>query len=127
MAITNSNDIYNATRAQDQSVIDQIVAGVLAEIEIKIADNVNKFVYEVANFMTGLEQTQKNRIIDSVICILREKGIRASVNITPNVVQEPAVINPFATAYFNNLNTEVTSLTIKWWTRNAQEYMKTYC
>ena len=123
MAIDNVYDLYNATLAADKPTVDAIVAAIKVELEAKIGEEENVFDFELTPHFDGIADGAVNRITDMVIRILRNAGIRAMIMVSPtNTDTGLAIISP----YFNNFGTPYTHLRITWYTRNAQEFMKTY-
>lgn len=126
MAITNVFDIYNATLAADKPTVDAIVAAILVQLEESIAANISVFDFDLIPYFVDMEGVKQNRIIDRVIATLRNAGIHVQVKSAPLTVQDPTLDYPYYSQYFNNISTSLNMLTIKWYTRNSQEFMKTY-
>lgn len=128
MAIDNSFDIYNATFNADKDIVESIVSAIKEQLETAIAEGTSTFDFETSSYTEDLPAVQRNRINDRVICILRDGGIRARMKGTPSLLTpDPSTSYPQYTPYFNNLMNDLTLMTITWYSRNDQEYMKTYC
>ena len=126
--INNSYDIYNNTFSTDAPIVNSIVSDILTQLEINVAANVQQFDYSLATYLPNtVPLPQSNRIIDRVLCILRDAGIRAYVNNTPsNPGPDNDTFQPGFTPWFNN-NVPYNNIHVTWFSRNTQEYMKTYC
>ena len=121
MPVNNSYDIYNATLNADKPTVDVIIEAIINELNINIQNNISTFEFDIAPYTLDMTIVQINRIMDRVIAILRDKGIKVRLNITPT-----SVIYPNYNGYFNSMSSSYTLLTISWYTRNSQEFMKTY-
>lgn len=123
--IDNVFDIYNETFNKDKPTVDQIVEEIKAELEIKIGEEVNQFAYHLVPIIGEMPQLQQNRIVDRVMCILRDAGIRVQLRGSNLDDSDFNDIN-FFYPYFNGINTKYEYLHITWYSRNGQEYMKSY-
>lgn len=130
MPINNSYDIYNATLEQDKTIVELIIADIKEQLQINITNNINKFDYDTEPTIGNLPLTQQNRIIDRILYHLRSAGIRVKIKsmVIPSqensaIPEEIQITNPS----FPFIGSEQYILTITWYTRNNQEYMKTYC
>ena len=119
-------DIYNLTLAADKPFVDSIVNAVYVQLEQNINNGINKFNFSLINYLYGLSLDQHNRIIDRVLCLLRNSGISVRISVTPLTPQDMSDFNPFYTPFFNNLNNRLNLLSISNFTRLSSEYLKTY-
>ena len=127
MSINNSYDIYNATLNADNATVDAIVSAILTQLETCVANTIPTFDFDLTGYYSQFPMIQQNRINDRVICILRDKGIRARIKVAPLSNPDPSLNYPFYSVWFNNISSALSIITITWYSRNAQEYQKTYC
>ena len=127
MPIQNSYDIYNSTFNTDKSTVDIIVNEILTLLETNIAAEINSFDYSLLTHLPiETPLLKSNRIIDRVLCILRDKGIRATVKNNPlSPTPDSSLSTPYYTPWFNGL-AYYNTITIKWFSRNSSEFMKNY-
>ena len=126
MAINNVYDIYNSTFDSDNVIVQVIMADIMSTLATNITNNISVFDYDLSPNTGTLPMIQQNRIVDRILCILRSQGIRARIKAT-SIPNPDTDTPPYSTPYFNNLSTNLSLITITWYTRNAQEFMKTYC
>lgn len=123
--INDSFDIYNTNLLKDKPTVDLIVEAIKVELEAKMLEEVNHFAYHLVPVIGALPQIQQNRIVDSVIYILRKAGIRVQLNGSNLDDPNYNAINYYY-PHFNGVNTAYEYLYIIYFNRNSTEYMKTY-
>lgn len=125
MAINNSVDIYNSTFNKDKPTVDEIIAAVKVELETNIENETQQFAFHLVPFIGEMEILQQNRIVDRVICILRDAGIRCSLR-RNDIGDSDTQNGDYFFPYFNYASQAYDYLHITWFSRKSQEYMKTY-
>lgn len=149
MSFNNIHDLYNNTYAQDQSLVNSIVNNIKFVIEEYVAaGELNRFNYDTNIFLENKPTLVKDRVIDQVIKYFRLRGIRVRKNGSYYFGYEdtPLVTTPTSTQIngefnydwnddfmiyeevtFNSSTTYATILTVEWYIRSEQEFMKHYC
>lgn len=121
--INNSYDLYNTTLAADQPFVDAAFTLVKSELETNVTNEVMEFDVDLAEVIDALEISQKNRVLDRVIFECRNNGIRCWVKGVAMDTNDPTFSRP----NFNDLNNISNILRVEWYSRNSQEYLKTFC
>lgn len=148
MSFSNIYELYNNTFVQDQSLVNSIVNNIKFIIEDYIQEGeYNKFDYDTNIFLEGKSTQQKDRVIDQVIKYFRLRGVRARKQdsyyfgqpTVPLIGPQDTQINGefnndfsddffiYEEATYTPSDTYATILTIEWFIRNNQEFMKHYC
>lgn len=125
MPINNVYDIYNSTFDTDNVIVKPIITDIMSVLNTNIGNNISTFDYDLSSAIGTLVMVQQNRIVDRILTTLRGNGIK--VTIKPSLPPNPDTdTSPYTNPSFNNLTTNATVLTITWYNRTAQEFMKTY-
>lgn len=127
----SSYDIYNNAIAQDLPFVTDIMTAFTTLLNDNVNNNVSKFDFDLGPFLpSDMEYVQQNRIIERVIYNIRITGISCQVKMT--VVDDQMITQdhytPYFMPYFNGLAAwGGRILAIRWYTRNASEYQKSFC
>lgn len=126
--IKNTYDIYNQTFSIDQPIVNNILNEIYDQLAANILINVQSFDYSLTTFITPeMTMIQSNRIIDRVLCVLRDGGLRAIVKNNPLYPgPDTNLSTPYYSPWFNNVTAQLNIISISWFSRNSQEYKKTW-
>ncbi len=147
MPITNTYDLYNLSLSSDQPLVTAIITDIYNILAISVVNSTlgsagsagtagssgnfvspNSFDYKLTNVLGGLSMLQSNRVVDRVLCILRAGGIRCTVkNVGVSPGPDTNLSTPYYTPWFNNVTAMLDTITVTWFSRTSQEYLKTYC
>lgn len=147
MAITNTYDIYNQTLTSDQPLVTLIINDIYNILATSVTNSTigssgtagsagtsasftsaNTFDYNLIPVLGGVTQLQSNRVIDRVLTVLRNGGIRCIAKNGPvGPGPDTNLSTPYYSPWFNNVTAQLTIITITWHSRSSQEYLKTYC
>ena len=127
MPIQNIFDVYNNTFDLDSVIVNNIVSDLQALLATNIPLNIFKFDYSLLTWLPPETNIlQANRVVDRVLCIMRDAGIRIIVkNIPVSPGPYPCDFTPGFTPWYNNLGQHNT-LEINIHVRSSQEFMKTW-
>ena len=126
--IQNTYDLYNQTFTVDKPIADAVIAEIYDLLATNIAANINTFDYLLTPLLGSLPMLQSNRIVDRVLCVLRDGGLRCKVkNVGVGPGPDTNLSTPYYSPWFNNVTAMLDTITITWFSRSSQEYLKTYC
>lgn len=146
MPLQNSYDLYNLTLTSDQPLVTCIINDIYNILATSVVNSTigssgsmgtagssgtfvtpNSFDYNLMTVLTGVTMAQSNRVIDRVLCILRDGGIRCIVKNNPLAPgPDTNLSTPYYTPWFNNAYGSFNTITVTWFSRASQEYLKTY-
>lgn len=127
-------DIYNFTLQNEQSYVDLIVDSIDYQIyTIMNSGNANSYISPAGSYMFSYDTTEwigsydtfvQSRVTDQVIKYFRSRGIRVYIK---NDIYINYNIPIYLAGSFNTQAANINVLTVEWFVREDNEYMKTYC